>query len=75
MQAVKISKKGKFQYVCLPEGFQFDVSEVEIFRRGDEIVLREKPKNLARVFDLLTGMSDYFMKEGREQPPIQKRNF
>ncbi|MFW6240023.1 MAG: antitoxin, partial [Thermodesulfobacteriota bacterium] len=68
MKKAKIFQDGNFQAVRLPEEFHFDVSEVEIFRRGDEIVLRKMPKNLARVFDLLTGMSDDFMEEGREQP-------
>lgn len=75
MKTTKIFQDGDSQAVRLPEEFHFDVSEVEIFRRGNEIVLRKKPKNLARVFDLLTGMSDDFMAEGREQPPIQKRTF
>lgn len=75
MKTAKIFKDGDSQAVRLPEAFESDVSEVEIFRRGDEIVLRKKPENLARVFELLTGMSDDFMEEGREQPPIQKRKF
>ncbi len=51
----------------------FDVSEVEIYRRGDEVVLRKKFQNLSRVFDLLTDMSADFMEDGRNQPPMQER--
>jgi len=62
MKTTKIFKSGNSQAVRLPKEFQFDVPEVEIFCRGDEVVLRKKPKNLARVFELLTGLSDDFME-------------
>jgi antitoxin VapB len=42
----------------LPKEFRFAGREVEIFRRGDEVVLREKRGNLAAVFDRLTELSD-----------------
>ena len=74
MSTAKIFKNGNSQAVRLPKEFQFDVSEVEIFRRGDEIVLRKKPTNLARAFDLLAGMPDDFFEDGREQPPFDKRD-
>jgi len=73
MNTAKIFKSGNSQAVRLPKEFQFDVSEVEIFRRGNEVVLRKKPQNLARVFELLTGLSDDFMENGRHQPSMQER--
>ena len=73
MKTAKIFKSGNSQAVRLPKELQFDVSEVEIFRRGDEIVLRKKPQNLARVFELLTDMSEDFMENGRRQPFVQER--
>jgi len=73
MKTAKIFKSGNSQAVRLPKEFQFDVSEVEISRRGDEIVLRKKPQNLARVFELLTEMSADFMENGRCQPSVQER--
>ncbi len=73
MNTAKIFRSGNSQAVRLPKDFQFDVSEVEIYRRGDEVVLRKKPQNLSRVFDLLTGMSADFMEDGRNQPPMQER--
>jgi len=75
MNTAKVFKSGNSQAVRLPKEFQFDVSEVEILRRGDEIVLRKKPQNLARVFELLTGLSDDFMKNGRNQPSVQEREW
>ncbi len=74
MSTAKIFKSGNSQAVRLPKNFQFDVSEVEIFRRGDDVVLRKKPRNLSRVFDLLTGMSDDVMECGRNQPSAQERD-
>jgi antitoxin VapB len=73
METAKIFKSGNSQAVRLPKAYQFDVTEVQIFRRGDEIVLRRKPQNLARVFELLTSMSDDFMAEERFQPSLQER--
>lgn len=73
MKTAKIFKSGNSQAVRLPKDFQFDVSEVEIYRRGEEVVLRKKLVNLSRVFDLLTSMSADFMEDGRNQPPIQER--
>ena len=73
MKTAKIFKSGNSQAVRLPKELQFDVSEVEIFRRGDEIVLRKMPQNLTRVFELLTDMSEDFMANGRRQPSVQER--
>lgn len=73
MDTAKIFKSGNSQAVRLPKAYQFDVSEVQIFRRGDEIVLKRKPQNLVKAFELLTGMSDDFMAEGRSQPSTQER--
>jgi antitoxin VapB len=73
MDTAKIFKSGNSQAVRLPKAYQFDVSEVHIFRRGDEVVLKHKPRNLAKAFALLTEMSEDFMAEGRCQPSIQDR--
>ena len=73
MNIAKIFKNGNSQAVRLPKEYQFDSSEVEIFRRGDEVVLRKKSGDLTRAFELLTSLSDDFMENGRVQPPIQER--
>ncbi len=73
MKTAKIFKSGNSQAVRLPKELQFDVSEVEIFRRGEEIVLRKKAQNLTRVFELLADMSEDFMASGRRQPSMQER--
>lgn len=43
----KVFRSGNSQAVRLPKAFRFDADEVEIFRRGDEVVLREKPQSLS----------------------------
>lgn len=59
--------------MTLPTDFQFSLLQVEILRRGDEVVLRKVPQNLPAAFDLLATMPDDFMAEGRVDPPAQKR--
>ena len=58
MATAKVFKSGNSQAVRLPKEFRLDATEVEIFRRGDEIVLREKPRDLAGAFELLCALPD-----------------
>lgn len=73
MGVARIFKSGNSQAVRLPKEFRFDVDEVEISRRGDEIVLRERKRNLARAFDALAAMPKDFMAEGRQDKAPQER--
>ena len=73
MATTRVFKSGNSQAVRIPKELQFDADEVEILRRGGEIVLRPKPRNLAQAFELLTGLSADFFKGGRRQPRAQKR--
>jgi len=73
MRTTTVFKSGNSQAVRLPKDFQFDAREVEILRRGDEVVLRRVPKNLAAAFDLLASLPDDFMAEGRNDAPPQPR--
>jgi antitoxin VapB len=58
MSTARVFKSGNSQAVRLPKQFRLRSGEVDIFRRGDEIVLREKKKNMARAFDLLADLPD-----------------
>ncbi len=73
MLTTKVFRSGNSQAVRIPKKFQFRSKQVEITRRGDEVVLREQPGNLAPAFDLLAGMSSDFFKGGRRQPKLDKR--
>ena len=75
MTTTRVFKSGNSQAVRIPKEFQFDVDELEIFKRGNEVVLRKKEDNLLGVLDILAGFSDDFMQDGREDLPPQERDF
>ena len=72
MATTRVFKSGNSQAVRLPKQFQFRGKEVEIFRRGDEVVLREKSRGLERAFWLLASLPDDFFAGGRDDPPPQR---
>ena len=74
MSKARVFKSGNSQAVRLPKPFRFQVSEVDILRRGEEIVLREPKRNLARAFAALAAMPKDFMAGGRKDQPPQKRD-
>ena len=74
MATAKVFKSGNSQAVRLPKEFRVSTSELEIFRRGDEIVLREKGQNLEHAFRLLCSLPDDSFADGREDPPPQERD-
>ncbi len=69
----KVFQSGNSQAVRLPKEFRFDVAEVEIFRRGEDVILRPRPKDLAQAFTLLTQMPDDFMEDERDDQAPQER--
>lgn len=73
MGTAKVFRSGNSQAVRLPKQFRFNGSEVEIFRRGDEVILREKEGDMSRAFDLLADMPEDFTISGREKDYPQKR--
>jgi antitoxin VapB len=73
MATARVFRSGNSQAVRLPKEFRLKGKEVEIFRRGDEIVLREKGKGLARAFEILAHLPDDFLPEGRQDTPPQER--
>jgi antitoxin VapB len=73
MSTARVFRSGNSQAVRLPKQFRLKSEEVEIFRRGDEIVLREKDGTMARAFDLLAGLPDDLVVVVREKDQPQKR--
>ena len=73
MARAKIFRSGNSQALRLPKQFRFKSTEVEIFRRGEEIVLRERSGHLGRAFDLLAGLPDDFDLSDRNSDVPQKR--
>jgi antitoxin VapB len=67
----RVFKSGNSQAVRLPKEFSVSSKVLEIFRRGDEIVLREPTQGVARAFELLSELPDDFLSEGRRDSPPQ----
>ncbi len=55
MAVTTVFQSGNSQAVRLPKEFRFTSKTVEIFRRGDEVVLRERPRTMG---DLIKGLPD-----------------
>ena len=76
-QVAKVFKSGNSQAVRLPKEFRFSVEEVEVSREGDAIILRPHPESKHGWSSLRSalerGVSNDFMKDGREQPKEQAR--
>lgn len=76
MATAKVFKSGNSQAVRLPKAFRLKGPEVEITRRGDEIVLRElsKPKRgLEELFDIIASMPDDVFEDIKDKRPPEKR--
>jgi len=73
MTTAKVFRSGNSQAVRLPKEFRFKGKEVEIFRRGNEVVLRDKEKTLARAFELVAGLPCDFDIPDRHTDYPQKR--
>jgi antitoxin VapB len=70
----RVFRSGNSQAVRLPKEIRFRSPVVEIFRRGDEVVLREGAATLEEAFDLLAGLSPDFLAAGRKPEfPLEKR--
>lgn len=73
MATAKLFQHGGSQAVRLPKEFRFEGSEVEIERRGDEVVLKAKTKpRLKTLADVARFMRENFPEArdfpDREQP-------
>lgn len=73
MTTARVFKSGNSQAIRLPREFRFATDEVEIYRRGDEVILREKQPSAAAAFRLLASLPEDFMSEGRQDDPPQDR--
>ena len=74
MATARVFKSGNSQAVRLPKEFRVKSKELEISRRGDEIVLREKGKSMVRAFELLASLpADMFPKKRRDPPPQRRK--
>ena len=82
MSETTVFQSGNSQAVRLPKEFRFKSKTVEIFRRGNEVVLREKPRTMADVLDSLPPVTPEMDKElellfsiAREPLPERERDW
>ncbi len=68
MATARVFRSGNSQAVRLPKEFRFGVAEVEIFRRGDEIVLRERRLSLAARLAGLPPLPEDFRDDIPDEP-------
>src|SRR6267142_1755678 len=67
MATAKVFKSGNSQAVRLPKQFHLKGEEVDIFWRGNEIILREHRGTMARAFDLLAALPNDLTLAGRRK--------
>lgn len=72
MPKAKVFMSGNSQAVRLPREFRVSVDELEIERRGDEIVLRERPKTLGRLARALDDLSDCGLASPDDPQPQER---
>lgn len=58
MSETTVFQSGNSQAVRLPKEFRFKSKTVEIFRRGDEVVLRERRRTMGELLDSLPPLTD-----------------
>jgi antitoxin VapB len=74
MATARVFQSGDSQAIRLSKEFRPTSKEVEIFRRGNELVTRERIPKLRRAFELLTSLPDDFLAERRDDQPAQVRD-
>lgn len=74
MHTTRVFQSGNSQAVRLPKSFAFKSPVVYIERRGDEIVLREKPVTLAAALANLPVLPPDF-PDSIEQPAYEERDW
>ena len=74
MDTAKIFLNGRSQAVRLPKKYRFNTDKVLIFKRGDEVVLKEKKESWSEFFAEESAFGkDYLAK--RENISPQEREF
>jgi len=74
MATARVFKSGNSQAVRLPKEFRVKSKELEIFRRGDELVLKEKAVGMERVLDLIASLPEEVLdiRRGKDRPQKRK---
>ena len=73
MAIARVFKSGNRQAVYLPKKFRFKTKKLEIEKRGNEIILREKPVGMERAFYLLRELVNLDALKNIKDDKFQKR--
>ena len=73
MEKAKLFQNGNSQAVRLPKQFRIRGTEVRIFKRGNQVILEPIETTWDALFDSLSEFPEDFMRNGRKQPGMQKR--
>jgi antitoxin VapB len=73
MATARVFKSGNSQAVRLPREFRVKSKELEIFRDGEDIVLRPKRKSMARALEIIYGLPKEIATIRRRKDRPQKR--
>ncbi len=70
MPLPRVFQSGNSQAIRLPKEFRVNSPTLEIFRRGEEIILRApKEENIARAYEILRSLPDDFLPERENDLP------
>ncbi|MFO1391901.1 MAG: type II toxin-antitoxin system VapB family antitoxin [Agitococcus sp.] len=75
MQTAKVFMTGRSQAVRLPKEFRFEDTEVEIFRRGEEVILRKKSQTALDLYELLAAIPSDVLLEREDSLPQEREEF
>lgn len=73
MDRAKLFQNGSSQAVRLPKEFRIPGNEVKIFKQGKRVILEPIEATWDPLFESLSEFPEDFLKEGRSQPGMQKR--
>lgn len=73
MEKAKLFKNGNSQAVRLPKAFRIPGNEAKIFKKGNQIVIEPIEATWDSLLESLSEFPEDFLKDGRNQPSMQKR--
>lgn len=71
MLTARLFKLGNSQAVRIPARYRMDAGEVEVIKRGDELVLRPKTRTAADLFERASQLADWTDWERPEQGDVR----
>ena len=73
MKTAKLFQNGSSLAVRLPKAFRMPGNEVKIFKKGNQVILEPIETTWDSLFESLREFPEDFLKDGRNQPVMQKR--